>query len=322
MILIGDIPILVSVQTILSELNIQLKIQGKQGFNNIRIAGDSYICSCPFHEDKKPSFSILLQNKGDKQAGIWNCFSCKRSGSLSKLVSMLLFDTDSTILGQNWLIKSFADYEVENRDKAFKIPTRISPNKIEKQYVSEEELDKYAYFHPYFEKRHLTNDIVMWYDIGYDKETNSMTMPVYNTEGKVEFIVRRSIDKKRFGMPKGIDKILYGVYQMNKLFPNTNYCYITESIMNCLTLVGHFHVPAIALLGTGSSYQYELLKNLPIRRYIIALDNDLAGNKGKDKLIKELKGCKILSVLETPENGLDINDCWNDKKLLDKIINV
>ena len=323
MFFVGNLPILVSVQSVLAELNAQLKINGQTGLEHGRIINNQLVCSCPFHRDNKPSFSILLNSNGDKTAGLWHCFSCKQSGNLPKLVSKLLFNSDSNIYGEDWLVSNFSDFEVENRETALKLPhrnaDRLHNQCMEKQYISEEELSSYAYYHPYFDKRHLTNDIIEWYDIGYDKATNSMTMPVYNSDGKVEFIVKRNVSTKRFDMPRGIDKILYGVYQMYKLFPNTHYCYITESIMNCLTLVGHFHVPSIALLGTGSNHQYELLKQLPIREYIIALDNDKAGNLGRDKLIDKLKPFKFIKVLETPSNGLDINDCWNDKNLLDKI---
>ena len=138
----------------------------------------------------------------------------------------MLFNSDSNIYGEDWLVSNFSDFEVENRETALKLPyrnvDRLHNNSTEKQYISEEELSSYAYYHPYFEKRHLTNDIIEWYDIGYDKATNSMTMPVYNSDGKVEFIVKRNVSTKRFYMPRGIDKILYGVYQMYKLFPNTH----------------------------------------------------------------------------------------------------
>lgn len=319
MFLINDIPILIPVQAIINELNLQLRLNNRPYLDNIKIMNGQLLCSCPFHTDRKPSFSILLNNKGDKQAGLWHCFSCGRSGNLSKLVANLLFDKESKIFGEEWLIENFADYDIDNRETALKKPNR---EQIvgKKEYISDNELNKYLYYHPYFEKRHLTEDIIVEYNIGYDKDTNSMTMPVYNQYGQVEFIVRRNVDIKRFDMPKGIDKILYGVFQMKRLFPNTNYCYITESIMNCLTLVGHFNVPAIALLGTGSSQQYKLLRELNIRKYIIALDNDNAGQVGTFKLYNALKDSKIIYRLETPTNGLDINDCWNDKKLLDKVI--
>ena len=47
--------------------------------------GINIMASCKFHEDKEPSLSITLgQGKGD--AGLWNCFSCNRSGTVVNLI--------------------------------------------------------------------------------------------------------------------------------------------------------------------------------------------------------------------------------------------
>ncbi|MCA1807160.1 MAG: hypothetical protein LC687_04840, partial [Actinobacteria bacterium] len=43
-------------------------------------SGSSVRCSCPFHSDKNPSFSINLK------AGVYFCHSCKASGTLPQLV--------------------------------------------------------------------------------------------------------------------------------------------------------------------------------------------------------------------------------------------
>lgn len=41
------------------------------------------IITCPYHEDKRPSFRI------GTRTGIWHCFSCGRSGTLLKLMHQL-----------------------------------------------------------------------------------------------------------------------------------------------------------------------------------------------------------------------------------------
>ena len=41
---------------------------------------------------------------------------------------------------------------------------------------------------------------------------------------------------------------------------------------------------AIALNGTGSSKQYELLKKSDFRLFILGTDNDFAGKKAREKL--------------------------------------
>ena len=52
---------------------------------NIKVAGDEIRCCCPFHEEKKPSFSINLET------GKYICFSgkCGKKGNLISFISEL-----------------------------------------------------------------------------------------------------------------------------------------------------------------------------------------------------------------------------------------
>lgn len=56
-------------------------IQGllqRYGFRNVRPSRNGFTASCPFHEDKHPSFSI-------SRTGLWLCWSCKAAGNIKKL---------------------------------------------------------------------------------------------------------------------------------------------------------------------------------------------------------------------------------------------
>ena len=46
--------------------------------------GNQYVASCPFHEDKKPSFNVTPAKK------LWNCLGCKQGGDVIRFVE--LFD--------------------------------------------------------------------------------------------------------------------------------------------------------------------------------------------------------------------------------------
>ncbi len=45
--------------------------------------GDQIICKCPFHEDRRASFSF------NREKGIWQCFGCKLSGNVLDLAVQL-----------------------------------------------------------------------------------------------------------------------------------------------------------------------------------------------------------------------------------------
>lgn len=56
-------------------------IQGllqRYNFRNVRKSHNGFTASCPFHEDKNPSFSI-------SRTGLWMCWSCKAAGNIRKL---------------------------------------------------------------------------------------------------------------------------------------------------------------------------------------------------------------------------------------------
>ena len=79
-----------------------------------------------------------------------------------------------------------------------------------------------------------------------------------------------------------------------------------SSILNALTC-WRYGIPAVALMGTGSSSQFEILKRLPVKSYILGLDPDPAGQAGAQRIKHALKGYKLLYKYNIPQ-GLDIND--------------
>ena len=171
------------------------------------------------------------------------------------------------------------------------------------RYITEEELDKYRYIHPYLYERGLTDEIIERFDIGYDRERKEITFPVRDIEGRCVFIAGRSTERKFFRLPKGMDKPIY----CSHLFRYGTYtrAYITESFLNCLTC-WKYDKPAMAMIGTGNQKQYEILNKLPVREYILAFDPDEAGRKATERFRKNVHG-KIIKELVYTDNR-DINE--------------
>ena len=178
-------------------------------------------------------------------------------------------------------------------------------------YVSEEELDSYRYYHPYMYQRKLDNKTIERFDIGYDRNTNCITFPVRDISGKCLFVARRSVNTKQFNFPEGTTKPLYGIYELYQLSEFPQEIYITESMLDCTNLwrCGKY---AVALNGTGTDLQYKQLNMLPCRSYIIATDNDTAGEKARERLKKCLRG-KLLNTIIYPTGRKDINECSDEE---------
>jgi len=153
-------------------------------------------------------------------------------------------------------------------------------------------------------RRKLTPDIVQFFDVGFDPETNCITFPVRDIYGNCVFVARRSVDTKWFNYPSGTNKPVYGLFKI--LQYGIKEVWVCESFINCLNC-WQYGRPAVALIGTGSEQQYEILKKCGIRKFTLALDGDEAGYKGTQRFIEHLKNYAIIDVAQIP-SGKDIND--------------
>lgn len=328
MIKIQDTIIQSDTQSVLDMLKFDLAQHGIDRFHIFRPNGSNIQTNCPFHKqgrERKPSFGV----NGEKDK--CHCFACGWSGSIEEMVSELFGYNDAGKFGKRWLIKRFNTIEIETRknimedfkndnntlcsnlyNRGNKRSDRILcgktrqvklSDKKEQSEITEEELDKYRYVHPYMYERGLTDEIIEKFDIGYDRERKEITFPVRDIEGRCVFVAGRSVKSKFFRLPKGMDKPIYCADKFRTASYKT--AYITESFLNCLTC-WKYNKPAMAMIGTGNQKQYEILNRLPVREYILAFDPDEAGRKATERFRKNVHG-KIIKELVYTDNR-DIND--------------
>ena len=300
MIQLQDTIIQVDMQDVLTVLKNELASKGLDRFKTFRLNGKNIQTNCPFHkhgQERRPSFGINIYT------GQAHCFTCGWSGSIDDMISELMGHLDNGKHGRNWLVRRFNSLEIENRP-TIEIKKR---ERVVSEYevVSEEELDKYRYIHPYMYERGLTDDIIDEFDIGYDKENDCLTFPIKNLKGDVMMIATRSVSGKFFNIPKSEYKPVYCADRF--VDGDFDMCYITESFLNCLTL-WKYKLPAVALMGTGSYAQRKILEALPVRHYVLALDPDDAGKRATKNLKKFLSKTKLVSEIVYQNNKEDIND--------------
>ena len=68
----------------------------------------------------------------------------------------------------------------------------------------------------------------------------------------------------------------------------------------------------MALFGTGSDYQYEVLNKSGIRVYNLCFDGDEAGDNGIRKFLANIRKDVIINIIRIPR-GKDINDLSYDQ---------
>lgn len=316
--ILNDIPFNCELSDIINELQLQLHLNGIELLQKTIDTPDNIMVSCPYHKDgqeRKPSAGVR------KSDGKFHCFTCGEVHTLQEVISHCFGHYDDLVgsFGWKWLTKNFLMLEVENRAV---IPLNLSRNKRNtksnkitlpnEKNVTQAELERFRYIHPYMYKRKLTDDIIEKFDVGYDKDTNSLTFPVRDINGECLFIVRRSVIGKHFNIPKGVEKPLYGIYE---LYQSTEIekqdVIVCESIIDALTcwVYGKF---ALALNGLGTELQFEQLRKLPCRKLIIATDNDTAGFRAKERIKKNVNN-KLLKQYVFPEDKKDINELTRDE---------
>ena len=296
MIVIDDLMINSSYYDILIAFRVYINSKGINFFKDIKLGQDNIMVTCPFHkngQEKKPSCGISLKD------GIVHCFTCGTVKTFTEMLSYCLGYYDKGEKGKQWIINNVEFNRLEQRA----INISISREKRLKSFVSDLELNKYRYYHPYMFQRKLTNEIIGKFDVGYDDETKCITFPVRDKQGRTLFIARRSVEKKYFNYPSGVEKPLYGIYELSS---NAKEVIICESIFNALTCEV-YGKEALALNGTGSKEQIELIKNLGVRTIYLALDNDEAGEKGCRRIYEKIRGKFIVYRMVFPI-GKDVND--------------
>lgn len=303
MIILNNKVINASVLDILTELQSQLKLNGIDKLKTIKLNGNNAQITCPSHkggQESKPSAGVVLENSGSAQAGTCHCFTCGYVASLEEMVSNCFGYNDGGRVGTRWLLENFSNDDIRQR-KPLNLGVR-QPKQVA-TYVSEEELDTYRYYHDYMYKRKLTDEVISMFDIGYDHKTDCLTFPVNDENGNCVFIARRSVKGKFFNYPTEVLKPVYGLDKIPKEVKSVVIC---ESIINALTcwVYGEY---AVALLGTGTTEQYEILKRSHIRKFVLGFDGDTAGDKAAVRFKQALGKRAIITKLSIPRNK-DIND--------------
>ena len=308
----------VDVNTILQALLIELQQKGIDYLRVLKQNGNNIQTCCPYHKDgkeRKPSGGITTVETPKVEAGVFHCFTCGMVATLPQLISHVFGFTDDGKYGEKSLLDTFSIYKNTSMNDLLlnSLEYLIQSARLWLYIVTVEELQTYRYTHPYMYKRKLTNEIIEKFDVGFDKSTNCITFPCNDINGNCLFITRRSVVGKFYNYPAGVDK---PVYALDKIEQGTSVIVVCESIINTLTLWS-WGIPSVALLGTGTMSQYEILRKFNARKYILAFDGDEAGDKAILRFKKNVPN-KLIDYYEIPR-GKDVNDLtYEEFKNLEK----
>lgn len=300
--------------------NILYKVKKETKYlDDIFVKQNQILCTCPYHSEgheKKPACYIYTDIDKDFEYGTFHCFACGESGSLAKLIGKCY--NKNTEFGKQWLVNNYGDTLIEEIEY---LP-KIEITKSKKECLSESILDSFDYDNEkaldyLINKRHLEKNIIEKFKIGFDKESNCVTFPCWDVHNNLLGVFKRSIYGKFFNIPKIYPKPIYLLNEAIK--NNCSKIYVCESQINALTLYG-WGFPAIALFGTGSSEQYNILNKSGIRQYVLCFDGDLAGEIGVNKFLNNIKN-SLISQIILPK-GKDVNDLTKEEFINLEIKNI
>jgi twinkle protein len=258
----------------------------------LKKSGAYYITKCPFHNEKTPSFKVKQSDNHFK------CFGCGAYGDMIdfivKLKSLSFQDAVRYIASQ----KNFELEETSN--EIVKPQPRLE--KIDKVYID------------YFENRGISNNTLLRFKVTQGNEW----MPDVQTEIPVvcfnyfrddELVnIKFRGKNKSFKLVKDAELIFYNLDAIK----NDETAVIVEGEIDCMSMyeAGIYNCVSVPN-GAGShnlTYIDNCINHLIDKKYIvIAVDNDDAGNKLKDELIRRLD-IERCFYIEYPEGCKDAND--------------
>jgi len=240
-----------------------VEILKKLGFKNAVQRGSNIMMSCPFHEDHNPSFGVNVDYTS-KNYSSWQCFSCGRKGknieSLAKILNMPELNKYFEYTSYSDLAKNVLSRLDTHKDLSIKL--------INLEYLVE--YYKSYYTHDYLYGRGIAYSIADQFNIGYDKENNALTFPVYTIDSEfLGFTYRYLEGNYRYKHEINKNVTLYGAQFLEK-----DDIIIVEGNIDVLKAYSLGFKNVAALMGTKmSDTQFNLLKKYG-KNIIIALDND------------------------------------------------
>ena len=250
---------------------------------------------CPHHSNGQERHESCYINDD----GVFHCFTCGCSGNIVSFVSECLDVGKDT--SKKWLLSRYKTTYLENINDFGDFD--ISKD-TKTDYLDESILDTMQTYHPYMSKRKLSQKVCEAFKLRYDPKSECIVFPVWDEYNKLYMLTRRSVKNKNFFIDSDKEKPIY-LYNIIKN-KNINEVTICESQINALYLWS-LGIPAVALFGTGTKHQYDILNKSSIKHYYLAFDGDNAGRKGIDRFLKNIRKDVFIDIMVLPE-GKDIND--------------
>ena len=252
---------------------------------------------CPLHDDRVSSLSI------NTDKGLWICFAGCGQGSLKYFLS------------KYWHI-SLVDVEQYLGDKDVELDLNFFDSfelEDDQEFITYPE-DFQAYDYPKWAlSRGFSQGELEKWGCGTNR-FNDLIIPIYTPTQELKgWVSRRPNAVPKYLYSKGFKKSKY-LFGINHIQRCPFVC-VTEGSLDTMWLHQN-GFPSVAILGAIlSKTQEELLSKLPVEELVICLDNDEAGQKGKERLMTCMSQNFVVSYIKLPKGVKDVQDVKTKKEL-------
>lgn len=283
-------------------LNIDIQAELEEfEWHRAKWASNKLIAASPFRYDKSPSFFVNLE--GD-YAGCWGDSGAYdeewSSGGIVKLLSYLRNETYEE--SEQYLLEKY-DYSVSKdgiKLNITKITMTRRTNVISRAIMKE--------VSPYLTKRGISTQVQTEARVGKSEYYGFVAIPWNSPDGNLANIKYRATKGKTFFYERGARPIRELVYGADLYVKSTDDLIICEAEIDALSwrTAGY---NAVAVGGVAfTKYQADILRRLPFKRLVVAGDNDKAGARFNEQVIKAMIG-RETAVLEWRQSRFkDAND--------------
>jgi len=189
-------------------------------------SGGNIIACCPFHDDRRPSFSI------HSETGYWICFGCGLRGGIERFLELQHYSKSRIEQELGPLRAELQQYrQTRKRQEARRFQNR---DPFLADPVLDEALTGIFYFQPRALERDFDSGLLKSYGIGYDRSADRIMFPIRDLYGNLAGYSGRAV--------KEGEQIRYKVYtgaQQETVFMERPQC-LSKSAQR-LRRTRHYH---------------------------------------------------------------------------------
>jgi len=262
-------------------------------------SGRSLKLKCIFHDEGHPSFSM------DKDTGVWQCFSCKRSGNIFNFLYYLTGVSGKEALAY---VKKVAKETTTEEEIKNKLRDSLSSKKDEAEVEVILPAHNLITTHMYLEQiRRFTSEEIQKWQMGVVTEKpyeGWIIIPIYQYGKLQNYFLRSPYENRKLYGKYSIKHVLFGIDTAADI---DRILYIVEGIFDMIFL-RRLGIQVVASL-TNRLYepQREILKRY--KHIVLVPDNDNPGLELVDNAKALLYSIPKIGVCHVPEQKKDTAAC-------------